>query len=101
MIVVADRGLLSLDNLGELDVLAKSQQCAIDFILAVPARRYKELKETVRKITFKKGLAEGEFSNYRLVVAHDAERASARSAAHRERMKEVDALPAHYGSRLH
>jgi hypothetical protein len=42
VILVADRGLLSLDNIGELTALAEQARGGrkLEFILAVPARRY-------------------------------------------------------------
>src|SRR5574340_1608319 len=47
VIVVADRGLLSLDNIAELGELATTTQRQLQFILAVPARRYRELGGTL------------------------------------------------------
>lgn len=43
VILVADRGLLSLDNIGVLTSLAEQGGRTLEFILAVPARRYAEL----------------------------------------------------------
>ena len=42
LILVADRGLLSLDNLDELRKLTLPSGQALEFILAVPGRRYSE-----------------------------------------------------------
>lgn len=42
LVIVADRGLLSLDNLEELRAMRLSSGAALEFILAVPARRYGE-----------------------------------------------------------
>jgi transposase len=92
MVVVADRRLLSLENLSELEMLAKAQNRAIDFILAVPARRYKELNNVVRNLVFEDGLAEAQFTNHRLVVAFDPQRGKAQSQARRERMHAVEQL---------
>ena len=46
IILVADRDLLSLDNIGELSDLADQGGRRLEFILAVPARRYADLTET-------------------------------------------------------
>ncbi|MCB1602744.1 MAG: IS1634 family transposase, partial [Xanthomonadales bacterium] len=46
VLLVADRGLLSLDNIGELTAMADQGGRKLEFILAVPARRYGELVET-------------------------------------------------------
>src|SRR6056297_4082962 len=61
VILVADRGLLSLENIGELTALAEQAQGGrtLEFILAVPARRYGELAETFRGLAFgENGVAE-------------------------------------------
>jgi transposase len=52
VILVADRGLLSLDNIGALTALAQEGGRTLEFILAVPARRYGELVDTFRSLTF-------------------------------------------------
>ena len=62
VILVADRGLLSLDNIGALTQLADQGGRTLEFILAVPARRYGELVETFRDLAFDdRGLAEAAF----------------------------------------
>ncbi|WP_143542946.1 IS1634 family transposase, partial [Cereibacter azotoformans] len=45
VILVADRGLLSLDNIDALTALADQGGRKLEFILAVPARRYADLIE--------------------------------------------------------
>jgi transposase len=89
VILVADRGLLSLDNVAELARVAEQTKRQLQFILAVPARRYGELGGTLAALTFKDGLAEGRFAEHRLVVAHDPVRAAAQSAKRRQRIKEL------------
>jgi transposase len=77
LILVADRGLLSLDNLEELHKLKLPSGQALEFILAVPGRRYSEFvellnplqqqcKEASTEIT-----AEVAWNDLRLVLAHD------------------------------
>lgn len=46
VVLVADRGLLSLDNIGELSALADQGERKLEFILAVSAQRYSELVKT-------------------------------------------------------
>ena len=50
VILVADRGLLSLENIDELTALAAKGDRKLEFILAVPARRYAELVDTFRAL---------------------------------------------------
>jgi transposase len=95
VIVVADRGLLSLDNVAELTALATSTSRQLQFILAVPARRYRALGGTLEGMTFDPAaasIAEGQFAGHRLVVAHDPERAAAQAAKRRRKIAELDDL---------
>lgn len=90
VILVADRGLLSLDNIAELTELAEVKARKLQFIIAVPARRYGELSETFETLTFTDGLSESIFAGHRLVVAHDPARAAEQSARRRDRIKEQE-----------
>jgi hypothetical protein len=47
VILVADRGLLSLDNLAALQAVRLASGQALEFILAVPGRRYAEFAEVL------------------------------------------------------
>jgi hypothetical protein len=93
VILVADRGLLSLDNIDELTALAAKGDRQLEFILAVPARRYAELVETFRALTFgDAGLTETSFAGHRLIVAHDPLRAEEQTARRRSRIAELEAM---------
>ena len=88
VILVADRGLLSMDNVAELTQLADDASRNLHFILAVPARRYAELGEPFDALVFDNGLAESKFLGHRLVVAHDPQRAAEQATRRRERIQE-------------
>ncbi|TVP83801.1 IS1634 family transposase [Thioalkalivibrio sp.] len=93
VILVADRGLLSLDNIDELTALADTGDRRLEFILAVPARRYAELVDTFRALAFDDaGLAEASFAGHRLIVAHDPLRAEEQTARRRARITELEAM---------
>lgn len=47
MVIVADRGLLSIDNIDGLEALGHAQGLQVDYILAVPGRRYAEFTELI------------------------------------------------------
>jgi len=91
VILVADRGLLSLENIGELTALAERGSRRLEFILAVPARRYAELVDTFRGLAFdEEGLAESTFAGHRLIVAHDPLRAAEQSDRRRARISALE-----------
>jgi len=93
VILVADRGLLSLDNIDALTALADQGGRKLEFILAVPARRYGELVETFRSLAFDDhGLAEAAFAGHRLIVAHDPLRAAEQGDRRRARIAELEAM---------
>jgi len=95
VIVVADRGLLSLDNVAELATVAEETQRKLQFILAVPARRYAELGGTLSALHVdptRASLSEGRFAEHRLVVAHDPVRAAEQSAKRRNKIAEIQAF---------
>lgn len=92
VILVADRGLLSLENIDELTALADRDGRKLEFILAVPARRYADLAPTFRGLAFDDdGLAEASFAGHRLIVAHDPLRAADQSTRRRARIAELEA----------
>lgn len=103
VIVVADRGLLSLDNVAELTALATATSRQLQFILAVPARRYRELGGTLEGLTFdpaSASIAEGQFAGHRLVVAHDPVRAAEQAAKRRRKIAELEGIAAKLVSKL-
>lgn len=77
LILVADRGLLSLDNLEELSKLALPSGHALEFILAVPGRRYSEFVDLLNPLQQQCNEASTEitaevaWNDLRLVLAHD------------------------------
>ena len=93
VILVADRGLLSLDNIGELTALANRGGRQLEFILAVPARRYADLVKTFQNLALDAdGLAEGIFAGHRLIVAHDPFRAEEQNDRRRACIADLEAI---------
>jgi transposase len=112
LIVVADRGLLSLDNLEELaqitlpraqasasppadtppDAPVDQPAQALEFILAVPGRRYAEFIDVLKDIHARAGAAQDEiveetaWQGRRLVVAHHPQRAREQTQLRNERI---------------
>lgn len=92
LVVVADRGLLSLDNIAQIRALALEKGRQVDFILAVPARRYKAMPALMAELTYREGLAETRFENERCIVVHDAASARRQAEKRRAQIQEVEAL---------
>jgi transposase len=92
LIVVADRGLLSLDNLEELGKIKLPSDQALEFILAVPGRRYGEFTDVLQAIQVKAAAAaqeiieETRWQGLRLVVAHHPQRAAEQTQLRNERI---------------
>ena len=92
LIVVADRGLLSLDNMEELAKIKMPEGNALEFILAVPGRRYGEFVDVLAALQAKASTAtqeiidEARWQGVRLVVAHHPERAKEQTVLRRERI---------------
>lgn len=78
VIAVADRGLLSIDNLEQLKTVTLPGGGPLEFILAVPGRRYSEFVDLLGPMhsssfapADKEVLTESRWNGLRLVVAHD------------------------------
>lgn len=110
VVVVADRGLLSLDNVDTLEALGREQGLAVDYILAVPGRRYGEFTEVMEqlhptlaeqaKASGEEAVTETTWQGRRLVVAHNPERAAEQGASRRRRIQRVDELGERLARRL-
>lgn len=108
VVVVADRGLLSLDNVDTLEALGEAHGLAVDYILAVPGRRYAEFTEVMAELpprlaaaaTDGDAVAEARWQSRRLVVAHNAERAAEQQRARRRKIERLDRLGQRLAERL-
>lgn len=106
LIVVADRGLLSLDNMDELEQMKLPNGQALEFILAVPGRRYGEFADTMRALHSKASQADTEiidetlWGKRRLVMAHDPHSAAEQTQWRRARIAALEARAAHLAGKL-
>jgi transposase len=106
LIVVADRGLLSVDNIEELSQLRAASGQPLEFILAVPGRRYGEFVELLQPMQATMHSATGEvigearWQGHRLVVAHNPERGREQTEARRHRIAELEARAAQLAGKL-
>ena len=97
LVVVADRGLLSLDNLQMLSELKLPGDRALEFILAVPGRRHGDFVELLAPLQDKLQSAEAEvidelrWKGHRLVVAHNPAQALELTQRRRDRIAALQA----------
>ena len=107
VIVVADRGLLSLDNLEELKGITLADGVPLEFILAVPGRRYGDFTETLA--TFhtstclkaeQEVVGETTWNGCRLIMAHHPWVAATKTSARDARIDEIEALAADWAGKL-
>ena len=101
LVVVADRGLLSLDNIEALSKLRLSGETsgstyqALEFILAVPGRRYGEFADILAPINARACASEQEmidevqWQDLRLVVAHNPQQAAEQTANRQARIDQL------------
>ena len=96
LILVADRGLLSLDNLDALKGIQLASGRTLEFILAVPGRRYNDFLKQLRPFhrarcqnAIEPVIDEQTWQGLRLVVAHDPVAAATQTQRRSER---IDAL---------
>ena len=107
VIAIADRGLMSADNLTELQAMKTPSGAPLEYVLAVPGRRYGEFVELVGPLQ-EKAFANAEaerveelaWRDQRLIVAHDPERATERTARRRERIAALEAQAAAWVGKL-
>jgi len=99
VVLIADRGLLSTANIEELDKLQAQlkkdgRDVAVEYILAVPAARYGDFAEDLKKLNEaqqpgQEWCSETQWNSSRLVVAHDPIAAVRRTAARDKTMAEL------------
>ena len=97
VVLVADRGLLSLDNLEALSEIRLESGAPLEFVLAVPGRRYSEFADVLRAFhdqhcagAEQEVIGELPWRELRLVVAHNPEVAAETQALRRERIQTLE-----------
>ena len=94
VVIVADRGLMNHDQIEQLD----APEVAVDYIMAVPARRYGEYAIQVQMLGFAEdttGIWETrDHAGRRLIVTRDAERAQSMREHRAAALAEIETLAA-------
>jgi len=107
LILVADRGLLSLDNLTGLNAVRLANGQPLEFILAVPGRRYGEFTELLGAFHQARCAAatdevvgEMHWNDLRLVVAHEPLRAAEQTQRRADQIKALIAQGDEWAGKL-
>lgn len=106
VVLVADRGLLSLDNLDALAEIRLDSGEALEFVLAVPGRRYTEFVDLLNPFHEQHHAAEQEvvgevpWRGLRLVIAHNPQVATEAQALRLERIQGLEAQAAAWVGKL-
>lgn len=110
VVLVADRGLLSLSNLQELAQLqdaleAEGIEVRLEYILAVPAARYGEFAQSLSVMAKAQEsqaawVGELDWQSRRLIVAHDPELAQRRTQERRKQIEELVNQGQEWGGQL-
>jgi len=107
IIAVADRGLLSTDNLADLQTITLPGGGVLEFILAVPGRRYGDFVELLEPIhsqqcakAEKEVLGETAWNKLRLIVAHDPLVAKEATTKRDTRIAELQKQAAQWSGKL-
>lgn len=96
VIAIADRGLLSTDNLNDLQAIRLPGGQPLEFILAVPGRRYSDFIDLLTSFQAQclnvgeEIVGELEWQGLRLIVAHNPETAAEQSAQRDRTMVELE-----------
>ena len=96
LVMVADRGLLSVDNLADLSAISLPDGQPLEFILAVPGRRYAEFAELLQPLHTAAApegetVAETSWEGLRLIVAHNPQRAQEQTDKRTARIAALEA----------
>jgi transposase len=106
VIAVADRGLLSIDNLQALQAIKLPGGGHLEFILAVPGRRYKEFVELLAPVqaqcagAVEEVITEAAWNELRLVVAHDPHKAGEARAQRDQTIQALEQQAAQWVGKL-
>ncbi|MFN9451842.1 MAG: IS1634 family transposase [Rubrivivax sp.] len=106
LVIVADRGLLSVDNLSDLNRIALPSGQPLEFVLAVPGRRYGEFVELLEPLhdaacaQSGQTISESRWEGHRLIVAYDPARAQEQMALRASRVAALQARAEQLASKL-
>ena len=107
VILVADRGLLSLDNLEALSEIRLDSGEPLEFVLAVPGRRYGEFVDLLRPFhesqcapATDEVIGELPWRDFRLVVAHQPDSATEQGRLRQECIAALEQQAAAWAGKL-
>lgn len=95
VVIVADRGLLSLDNIEQIEAMTLPGGQRPEYILAVPAGRYSDFADVIDRLSFASevpSIRESTVDGRRMVVAHDPQAQQEKQRRRREKIQELVAF---------
>jgi transposase len=107
IVVVADRGLLSTHNLDELKAMRLPNGTPLEFILAVPGRRYNDFIDILSPFhhaqcvdAHVEVIGEADWQDLRLVIAHDPYVAADKTQKRDQKIKDLEQQAAEWSGKL-
>ena len=107
VIVVADRGLLSTHNLDELKAMRLPSGAPLEFILAVPGRRYSDFIDILSPFHHAQCtdanaevIGEATWQDLRLIIAHDPDTAADKSQKRDQKIEDLEQQAAQWSGKL-
>ncbi len=107
IVVVADRGLLSTHNLDELKAMRLPNGTPLEFILAVPGRRYNDFIDILSPFhhaqcvdAHVEVIGEADWQDLRLVIAHDPDAATDKTQKRDQKIKGLEQQAAQWSGKL-
>lgn len=107
VVLVADHGLLSLDNLEALSAIWLDSGEPLEYVLAVPGRRYSEFVDLLRpfheaqcKDASAETVGEVSWRDLRLVIAHNPHGAHEAQALRQEKIQTLEAQAQAWAGKL-
>lgn len=107
VIVVADRGLLSTNNLEDLQAIRLPGGAPLEFVIAVPGRRYGDFVDLLTPFHEKHAnnateevTGEASWNDLRLVIAHDPDTAAEKTQKRDEKIQALEQMAQQWVGKL-
>lgn len=107
VIVVADRGLLSTNNLEDLQAIRLPGGAPLEFVIAVPGRRYGDFADLLTPFqdshctkAREEVTGEAKWNDLRLIIAHDPDTAAEKTQQRDEKINNLELMAQQWAGKL-